>query len=199
VAEAMGYRYLDTGAMYRGIAYAYRLDAPEDLQAFLDRVPLRFSFEGATRVFLGEEEISDRVRTPEIALLASSLSQDTRVRNVLTRMQRAMGKEGGVVVEGRDTGSVVFPNAEVKFYLDADLGERAKRRLLEQVARNEESDPEKVKKDMERRDRDDSERAIAPLIRPEGAIYVDTTGKGVEEVVEIVRRHVEQAAGECAE
>jgi CMP/dCMP kinase len=189
----MGYRYLDTGAMYRGIAYAYRLESPGDMQAFLDGVPLRFSFEGTTRVFLGGEDISDHIRTPEIALLASSLSQDPRVRKSLTGMQRVMGKEGGVVVEGRDTGSVVFPDAEVKFYLDADLGERAQRRLLEQAGKNEESGLEEVRQQMERRDRDDSERSIAPLIRPKGAIYVDTTGRGIEEVVEIVRRHVEQA------
>ncbi len=96
-------------------------------------------------------------------------------------------------MEGRDTGSVVFPDADVKFYLDADINERAKRRHLEQAARAEGDDFQKVKEQMERRDRDDSERDIAPLVRPEGAVYVDTTGKGIDEVVEMLRRHVEQA------
>lgn len=191
----MGYRYLDTGAMYRGIAYAYSLEDPRDMKAFLDNVPLRFSFESTTRVFLDGEEISDRIRTPQIALLASSLSRDPRVREFLTGMQRSMGRDGGVVVEGRDTGSVVFPDAEVKFYLDADLRERARRRLLEEAGANED-DLEKVRREMERRDRDDSERSIAPLIRPEGAVYVDTTGKGIDEVVETLRKHVERACGQ---
>lgn len=189
----MGYRYLDTGAMYRGIAYAYTVNPPGDMETFLGKVPLRFSFDSTTRVFFEGADISDRIRTPEIALLASSLSQDRRVRVYLTGAQREMGKDGGVVVEGRDTGSVVFPDADVKFYLDADINERAKRRHLEQAVRAEGDDFQKVKEQMERRDRDDSERDIAPLVRPEGAVYVDTTGKGIDEVVEIIRRHVEQA------
>lgn len=194
----MGYRYLDTGAMYRGIAYAYVLKAPSEMQAFLDEVPLRFSFDGTTRVYLDGEDISDRIRTPEIALLASSLSQDRRVRDYLTKLQREMGEKGGVVVEGRDTGSVVFPHAEVKFYLDADIRERAQRRHLEQAAKNEGGDLEEVRQQMEKRDRDDSERDIAPLVRPEGAIYVDTTGKGLDEVVAVVKEHVEQTLVERA-
>jgi cytidylate kinase len=191
----MGYRYLDTGAMYRGIAYAYTAKTPGDMETFLEEATLRFSFDSTTKVFLDEEDVSERIRTPECALLASSLSQDRRVRTHLTKMQREMGKDGGVVVEGRDTGSVVFPDADVKFYLDADLGERARRRYLEQAARDEGGDLQQVREQMERRDRDDSERDIAPLIRPEGAIYVDTTGKGIDEVVETLKKHVEQVGG----
>ena len=163
------------------------------MEAFLDGVCLSFSFGGTTEVFLDGEDISDRIRTPEIALLASSLSQNRRVREYLTGMQREMGRDGGVVVEGRDTGSVVFPDAEVKFYLDADIDERAKRRHLEQTARDEGSDIREVKRQMERRDRDDSERDLAPLIRPEGAFYVDTTGKSIDEVVGLLLKHVQQA------
>jgi cytidylate kinase len=189
----MHYRYLDTGAMYRGIAYAYSHAKPGDMEAFLGAVPLCFSFDGMTKVFLDGEDISDRIRTPEIALLASSLSQNRHVREYLTGMQRELGSDGGVVVEGRDTGSVVFPDAEVKFYLDADINERAKRRHLEQAARDEGSDIQEVKRQMERRDRDDSERDLAPLTRPEGAIYVDTTGKSIDEVVEMLLKRVRQA------
>jgi cytidylate kinase len=165
------------------------------METFLSEAPLRFSFDSTTRVFFDGEDISERIRTPECALLASSLSQDRRVRTYLTRMQREMGKDGGVVVEGRDTGSVVFPDADVKFYLDADLGERARRRYLEQAAGGKGGDLKKVREQMEARDRDDSERDVAPLTRPEGAIYVDTTGKGIDEVVETLKQHVERVGG----
>lgn len=186
----MGYGYVDTGAMYRGIAYAYATKAPLDLERFLSEVRLTFSFDGATKVFLDGEDISERIRTPEMSLLASSLSQDGRVRAYLTKMQREIGKMGGIVIEGRDMGSVVFPEAEVKFYLDADARERAKRRYIELAVKDGSVDQESVREEMEKRDRDDSERAIAPLVCPRGAWRVDTTGKSVEEVVEILRERV---------
>jgi len=194
LARLMGYKYLDTGAMYRGIAYAHlKAEQPHDLEKFLGTVELRFSFDGAVTVFLDGEDISERIRTSEISLLASSLSQDRRVRAFLTTMQREMGKNGGIVVEGRDTGSVVFPDAEVKFYLDAHIEERARRRHLELESRKAGSNLDEVKEEMERRDRDDSERDIAPLVRPEGAVYIDTTGKTVEEVVDLLASHIRQA------
>ena len=132
-----------------------------------------------------------------MSLLASSFSQDARVRTYLTRMQQEIGKKGGIVVEGRDAGSVVFPDAEVKFYLDADVGERARRRYLELAAVDAVVDLESVKEEMEKRDRDDSERADAPLVRPDGAVCVDTTGKSIEEVVEILRERVLSVCGKA--
>jgi CMP/dCMP kinase len=192
LALSIGYSYLDTGAMYRGVAYAYTKEHPDDLEAFLAAVPLRFAFNEAISVFFQETDISERIRTPEISLLASSLSQDRRVRDYLTRMQREIGRNGGIVVEGRDTGSVVFPHAEVKFYLDADISERAKRRHLELAVREQGHDVEKVRNQIEKRDRDDSERDVAPLVRPEGSIYVDTTGMAVEQVVEVLEAHVRE-------
>jgi len=190
LAESVGFGYVDTGAMYRGIAYAYAIRAPRDLERFLSEIRLTFSFDGATKVFLDGEDISERIRTPEMSLLASSLSQDGRVRAYLTQMQRKIGKKGGIVVEGRDMGSVVFPEAEVKFYLDADARERAKRRYLELAAKDARVDQMSVREEMEKRDRDDSERALAPLVCPEGAWRVDTTGKSIEEVVSILKRRV---------
>jgi cytidylate kinase len=186
----MDYGYVDTGAMYRGIAYAYAEKAPRDLERFLSEVCLTFSFDGATKVFLDGEEVSQALRTPEMSLLASSFSQDSRVRAHLVKMQREIGEEGGIVIEGRDMGSVVFPDAEVKFYLDAEAGERARRRYLELAAKGAGADLKTVKEEMEKRDRDDSERALAPLVCPQGAFRVDTTGKGVEEVVEILKSRV---------
>jgi cytidylate kinase len=179
--------------MYRAVAYAYARQRPASLDAFLAEVPLRFSFGAVTAIFLGEEDISEQIRNPDISLLASSLSQDARVRAYLTEIQRGLGEDGGIVVEGRDTGSVVFPRADVKFYLDAHIEERARRRHRELAAINPGEDEGKVRDEMEKRDAADSTRDLAPLIRPEGAIYVDTTGKTIEEVVNALEGHVRQA------
>jgi cytidylate kinase len=194
LASALGYTYMDTGAMYRAVAYAYTREKNQpDLEPFLRELVLRFVFGDETQVFLDGEDISRKIRDPEISLLASALSQDLRVRKYLTKLQREMGKDGGIVLEGRDTGSVVFPDADVKFFLDADVNERAGRRYRELLARSPGEDLERVKEEMQKRDKDDSERDIAPLTRPDGALYVDTTGLDVEGVVCILKERVEQA------
>lgn len=193
LASALGYSYMDTGAMYRAVAYAYaREKGQPDLEPFLRDLVLRFVFGNETQVFLDGEDISRKIRDPEISLLASALSQDPRVRKYLMKLQREMGKDGGIVLEGRDTGSVVFPDADVKFFLDADVKERARRRYLELSPRNAGGDLERVREEMQKRDKDDSERDIAPLTRPEGALYVDTTGLDVEGVTHILKQRVEQ-------
>ena len=189
----MGCRFLDTGAMYRAVAYAYARQRPADLDAFLAGLSLSFSFDATTAVSFNGENISEKIRTPEIALLASSLSQDPRVRAYLTRMQRRAGETGGIVAEGRDTGSVVFPDADIKFYLDADIAERAKRRHAELAADDPHEDIGRVREEMERRDRADSERDIAPLVRPKDAWYVDTTGKTIDEAVDVLKAQVDKA------
>jgi cytidylate kinase len=193
LARAIRYGYLDTGAMYRAVAYAYSRQKPGDLDAFLAGLSLKFSFDTTTAVSLDGEDISERIRTPDVALLASTLSQDPRVRAYLTQMQRQIGKDGGIVAEGRDTGSVVFPDADVKFYLDADITERARRRHVELAAVNPGEDVGKVREEMERRDRADSERDIAPLVRPRDAAYVDTTGKTIDDVVDALEARVREA------
>lgn len=193
LADRIGYRYLDTGAMYRAVAYAYRASDEEgDMEAFLGSLDLVFSFDGAVKVFFNGEDISAAIRSSEISLEASRLSQDPKVREYCTSLQRKLGKDGGVVLEGRDTGSVVFPDADKKFYLDADSTERARRRHIEvnsSMAGQDES-LTKIQSEMEKRDRDDSQRTLAPLTKPEGAIYVDTTDKDIDEVVEILIRSV---------
>jgi CMP/dCMP kinase len=189
----LGYRYLDTGAMYRGIAFAYRTAATKSISEFLARLRLSFSFERTTLVFLDGVDISDKIRTPDISLLASSFSQDREVRAYLTQKQRETGLDGGIVVEGRDTGSVVFPQADVKFYLDANIDERARRRYLELAGKETGEDLTKVKGEIEKRDRDDSRRAVAPLTKPDGAFCIDTTGMTIEEVVLLLERHVRWA------
>lgn len=191
LAETLGYAYIDTGAMYRGVAVAcqkYHIEEPTE--HFLSGLDLSFDFQDHTVVILDGSDISEAIRVPRISGLASNLSQKGVVRAYLTAKQRETGQKGGVVLEGRDTGSVVFPDAEVKFYLDADLSERAQRRAKELEDRGTPQGVEQVKDDMAIRDENDSKRDIAPLVRPEGSIPVDTTGLSVEQVVTIMLDYV---------
>jgi len=214
IARKLQYTYIDTGAMYRGVACAYarrfkspgaerighseeileKID-PGEMNQFLMGLSLRFEFGEDTRVYLNGEDISEEIREPALSMLASKLSQNRIVREYLYVLQRAQGKAGGIVLEGRDTGSVVFPNAHVKFYLDANSEERAKRRHTELFAKGTVVDITSVKEDMERRDKNDTERDLAPLVVPEGALYVDTSGLDVKGVVNVLYKHI-SALGE---
>jgi len=194
LARSLGYAYIDTGAMYRGIAYAFKQrgsgeagkrdtgalpdkkDPQSPLETFLKNLSIRFEFGETARVFLDDIDISEEIRAPEISLLASNLSQKKEVRMYLTKKQRETGEKGRIVMEGRDTGSVVFPDADIKFYLDANPDERVKRRYLELSAKGVDSEISSVKEEMSKRDRNDSERDIAPLVVPDGAVIIDTTG-----------------------
>ncbi len=189
LAKRLGYIYIDSGAMYRGVACAakrHNITSPEEtgFDEFLHSLNIKFNFKDKTEVFLDGEDISEEIRMPDISMLASRLSQNKKVREFLTEKQREIGREGGVVLEGRDAGSVVFPHADIKFYLDASSNERAKRRFLELSQKGVESPLTKVKEEMEIRDRDDSKRDIAPLIMPEGAVYIDTTNLEIDAVIE---------------
>jgi cytidylate kinase len=215
IAHTLHYTYIDTGAMYRGVAFAYMRKYPEErgqrsevsevqmqkldkLKELLNSLNLRFEFGKETKVFLDGGDISKEIREPAVTMLASKLSQDGLVREFLYAMQRAQGQNGGIVLEGRDTGSVVFPNAHVKFYLDANPEERAKRRHAELSSKGTSVDIISVKEDMVKRDKNDSERDLAPLVVPEGAIYVDTSGLDVEGVVKVLFEHIQHttASGE---
>ncbi|MCX7857826.1 MAG: (d)CMP kinase [Deltaproteobacteria bacterium] len=191
LAERLNYTYIDTGAMFRAVAYAYKIKGEgKELREFIKDLEVRFEFGKETKVFFDGKQLKDEIREPTISLLASELSKNPLIREYLKDLQRQAGREGGIVIEGRDTGSVVFPEADVKFYLDARVEERAKRRFLELKEKKEDLEFEKVKEEVEKRDRQDSERSIAPLVIPEGAIYVDTTFLTVEEVVEKLLNHI---------
>ena len=194
LAARLGYRLLDTGAMYRALAWSVARAglAPEDtpvLRRHVERVHV--DVEG-DRVVVDGRDVTDEIRSPEIAALTSRLSMLGVVRDKLTPMQRRMAATGGVVLEGRDTGTVVCPDAEVKFYLDASLEERAHRRQLELRARGVEVDTETARADIAARDAQDSSRALAPLRRASDAIEVDTTGLSVEQVVSLLAEMVER-------
>jgi cytidylate kinase len=192
LAEHLGYTYVDTGALYRAVALAAFIEgcAPDDdkgLAEICARLVLRFknSLNGP-RLYANGQDITERIRTPEITMLASAVSARAVVREYLLDVQRDMGKRGGGVFEGRDMGTVVFPEADVKFYLDADLDTRALRRFKEFVPGDRASSLSEVREAMKRRDEDDSGRILAPLKPAPDAIIIDSTPLGVEEVVDIM-------------
>jgi cytidylate kinase len=194
LAARLGYRLLDTGAMYRALAWSVARAglAPEDTPALRRHVErVQVEVEG-DRVIVDERDVTEDVRSPEIAALTSRLSMLAPVRDKLTPIQRRLAATGAVVLEGRDTGTVVCPDADVKFYLDASLAERARRRQAELRARGVEVDPEAAQRDIAARDAQDSSRALAPLRRAPDAIEVDSTGLGVDQVVAIMAEAVER-------
>jgi len=193
LADRLGFVYLDTGAMYRAVAYGCReggVDV-EDEQAvgrFLQDLQIELLPPGRpdddVRVFLGGREISGFIRTPEMGMLASKVSALPIVRQKLTALQQGMGRVGKIVAEGRDTGTVVFPQAAWKFYLDADPEERARRRINQLTLKGERVDEQEILAQIIKRDRDDSERTIAPLKAAEDAVRIDSSRLSAAEVIE---------------
>ena len=195
LARRLGFTLIDTGALYRALAWAVKEagiaadDAPA-VGKVLEKTTV--DFEGG-RVLVNGRDITAQLRTPELGMLTSRLTRLQVVRDKLTPLQRRLARAGGVVLEGRDTSSVVCPGAEVKFYLDADLDERARRRREELAATGLPADYETVKAEVMQRDRQDMERDLAPLVRPEGALVLDSTALSPEAVVERMLDAVEQA------
>jgi CMP/dCMP kinase len=197
VARRLGYTYVDTGALYRVVALAARFencppDDDESLARLCSRLVLRYHADalGLPRLHMNHMDVTDRIRTPEITMLASAVSARPPVRAFLLGVQREMGKEGGVVFEGRDMGTVVFPNADIKFYLDAAPDVRAERRYKELAEKGMETTLEEVRAAMIKRDRDDSLRALAPLRPASDAIRVDSTSLGAHAVVDFICERV---------
>ncbi len=192
LAAKLGYTYLDTGAMYRAIAYAARQRGiPATDEKAVEKLvnAIELTMEPAddpaddVRVFVDGSEVTPFLRTPETGMLASAISAVPAVRQHLTKLQQQIGAAGKIVVEGRDTGTVVFPQARWKFYLDAEARERARRRarqLQEQGVEVSESD---ILAQIRERDRQDQQRTIAPLRAADDAIRIDSTHMNAEQVV----------------
>jgi cytidylate kinase len=192
VAELLGYTHLDSGAMYRAIGWkalceGVPLDSPEQLEALARRVRIDLvPRNGKLHVILDGEDITDWIRTPEVSHAASVVATVPGVRNPMVAEQRRAGAQGGVVMEGRDIGSVVFPHADLKIYLDASPEVRAGRRWRELEEKGEASDPLIVLAEVRERDRRDREREMSPLVRAPDAVIVDNTAMDAEETARVI-------------
>lgn len=199
LADRLGYRYVDTGALYRivGLLAVEKGIAPEDaerLAVLCEGLDLQFLPESyGVRILLGERDISTAIRRPEVSQMASKVSAQPVVRQQLLSLQRELGEAGGVVMEGRDIGTVVFPNADVKFYLDASPEVRGRRRYTELQQEGVTTDLRETIQEMAERDRRDSRRVHAPLQQAKDAVFIDTTSLSLVEVVETMTRTVQTA------
>ncbi len=197
LARRLGYVYIDTGAMYRAVALEARerasgFDDEEGLYQWASSLKIVFlDREGETHIFCNGRDVTEKIRSPEISLLASEISKRKGVREALVTMQREMGEGGSVVLEGRDTGTVVFPHANIKFYLDADARERAGRRYDELAKKGVEVSFDETLREVIERDRNDMNRALSPLRKAEDAVLIDSTRRSAKEVIEEMVRHVE--------
>lgn len=185
IAKEKNIDYIDTGAMYRAIAYKMAQKGIEakssgELEDMLADTDIDFS---KGNIYLDGENVNDKIRTPEISMKASECSSLPEVRKKLTDLQRGMAASKSIIMDGRDIGSNVLPDAEFKFFLTADAMERAKRRYDELIAKGEKADLNEVYEDIRQRDHNDMTRKLNPLHQAEDAILVDTTEMNIEEVI----------------
>ena len=200
LAQRLGYTLVDTGALYRGVALAAQdrgisWDDEAAVVALTGEIDLDFVSEedGTPRLLLNGQDRAGEIRTPELSAGASQVSAYAGVRRALLSIQRDLGRQGGVVLEGRDIGTVVFPDAEVKLFLTASAEERARRRVLDLQERGMRADQDEILAGIRSRDEADSTRAIAPLRPAEDAVILDSTSLDLESVV----RHVLELVESC--
>jgi cytidylate kinase len=202
VAASLGYFVVDTGALYRTVALvveragidfddAERVGPLAEALVARDAVKLEGDSRGSSRVVLDAADVSNLIRTPSLSQGASRVSAQPRVRAALLELQRGAGRSGGVVLEGRDIGTVVFPDAEAKFFLTASVDERARRRYEELRASGAEADLDSVKREVMERDQRDSTRPIAPLMKAADAVVVDSSALSIDQVVARIVAHVQ--------
>jgi cytidylate kinase len=203
LAAELHYTYLDTGAMYRVVGLqvkrsGFDLEAENGRETLVHllaslEMTLAPGEEGQeTRVFLNGEDVSDAIRTPEMAMVASRVSAEPEVRKKLTEMQRAIGQNGAIVAEGRDMGTIVFPEARYKFFLDATPAERAKRRQQQLMEQGQRVEYGELLTQIQKRDRDDSSRALAPLKPAPDAVVIDSSEMSIDEVVSFMLKTVHE-------
>jgi cytidylate kinase len=192
VAERLGFTYIDTGAMYRAVAlWALRQGVDTRDMHRMEQLALAADIKLAPgKILLNGEDVSEAIRAPEVTNGASRAAVLPGVRRALVAKQRAIGERSSVVMEGRDIGTVVFPDADVKIFLDAHPEERVRRRLVEERAKGAAIDESVLAKQMDERDRRDSTRADAPLAQAPDAIYLDSTSLNIEQVEEAILKIV---------
>ena len=193
LASRLGFTYIDTGAMYRAVAlWASRQNVDLSDMHRAEQLALAAQIELATagRILLNGEDVTEAIRTPEMSNDASKISAISGVRRAMVAKQRAIGEVASVVMEGRDIGTVVFPGADVKVFLDASPAERVRRRHLELAAKGQKISEEQLAAEMRERDQRDSTRADAPLTQAPDAVYFDSSGMSIEEVEEAILKIV---------
>jgi len=181
-AARLGYTYIDTGAMYRAVALKVLNSGKPADEKFLDDI--KIELDEAARVFLDGREVTHEIRTPAVSRGASDVAKLGFVRKKLTELQRQMAARGSVIMDGRDIGTQVLPNADLKIFLTASVDERARRRFVELQAKGLAADISKIREEIIARDKQDSERKIAPLAKAEDAVLLDSTRLTIEQVVE---------------
>ena len=199
LANRLGYQYFDTGAMYRAVTFFFinqnvDLTSVSEVNSSLKSIKLHidFSSESDMKIILDGDDISLKIRSQEVTSKVSAVSAIKEVRDMMVQIQRSFTKKGNFVVEGRDIGTVVFPDAKYKFYLRADYDVRAKRRLADFEKINEAKNINEIKEDLEIRDKYDSTRKLSPLKKPVDAIIIDTTLCSFEEQVNQILKHIEK-------
>lgn len=197
VGEKLNLLNVDTGAMYRCIAFQMlkeniNIEDVEKIEDLLKRIDIKLVNENSNiKVYLNGEEVTDKIRTEEVSKFVSPVSTLKIIREKMVKMQRKFGEEKDIIMEGRDIGTEVFPNADVKIYLDATPEERARRRVLQNLEKGIESDFENVLKEIKIRDYRDSTREISPLRKANDAILVDTTNMTIDEVTQKIVKIIE--------
>ena len=200
LAQRLNYIYVDTGAMYRAITFlALSLDIAENTKKVIElaqNIDLKLRFEsGVTKVFADNIEISDKIRTPQVNAKVSDISAIPQVREQMVRLQRELGNDCNLIAEGRDTTTVVFPDADVKVYLTATLDERTRRRHKELLEKGIEITLDEVKDNITKRDRIDSGRKVSPLTKAKDAVEIDSTNMAIPEEIHKILELIEEATG----
>ena len=197
VAGELGYAYIDTGAMYRSVTWKWLQTGAAFDEAFISELSRKMVIEfkpeaNVNRVFVDGQEVTAAIRSAEVTANVSRVAAIGPVREAMVEQQRRMGDVGGVLMDGRDIGTVVFPKAQLKVFLTASVEERALRRYKELVAKGEKVVLEQLQKDIAYRDKQDSERAISPLRQAEDAILLDTSDMNIEQVVAKLKQLVQE-------
>ena len=194
IADKLGLLYLDTGAMYRACAYYLKqhsaLEDEKKIAELLEQMELNFD-ESGKRIFLNGEDVSAVIRTPEISALTSKVSSNPQVREVLVHKQQEIAGVRGVIMDGRDIGTVVLPQAQVKIFLTASLESRAQRRLLDLAQKGIKSDLATVMTDLEKRDKQDTTREHSPLRKAADAVVIDTSEMSIDDVIKNILSIIE--------
>ncbi len=192
-AKELNYIYIDTGAMYRGVAWLVlqKYNTPvttKDILSVLENIDIHLAYDqnGTMLVYVNNQDVSTKIRTPEVTALVSQVAAISQVRAKMVELQRKMAQKGAVLMDGRDIGTCVLPNADLKIYLTASVEERARRRAKELQEKGYDVDVEKIKQDITMRDEADMNREISPLKQADDAILLDTTNMNIQEVLQAI-------------